>query len=160
MQINARWPNAFWYDYFDYTKWAFADSNSTFDPTTGKGVIVDNGTQGLAKSGLNATGAIAILNIGSWITWAGLVEKHNPDGNSFAFNLQQQLTGHVKFHGQDSRYFLEDKLEFLDTPSEWFYDKNSRSFTCGHVVLILQELATFVAKYQCMHSKSLIIQPG
>ena len=128
MQINARWPNAFWYDYsvFDYTKWGFADANSTFDPTTGKGVIVDNGTQGLAKSGLNATGAIAILNIGSWLTWAGAVEKHNPGDNNFAFALEKSLTGRVKFHGQDSRYFLEDKLEFLDAPSEWFYDKNTK----------------------------------
>ena len=66
MQINARWPNAFWYDYsvFDYTKWGFADAKSTFDPPAGKGIIIDNGTQDLAESGLNATGAIAILNIG------------------------------------------------------------------------------------------------
>ena len=128
MQINARWPNAFWYDYsvFDYTKWGFADAKSTFDPVTGKGVIVDNGTQDLAKSGLNATGAIAILNIGSWMTWAGLVKKHDPGEDNFAFDLQQQLTGYVKFHGQNSRYFLEDKLEFLDAPSEWFYDKNTK----------------------------------
>ena len=125
MQINARWPNAFWYDYsvFDYTNWGFADANSTFDPTTGKGVLVDNGTQGLAKSGLNATGAIAILNIGSWLTWAGLVEKHNPGEDNFAFALENPLKGQIKFHGQDSRYFLEDKLEFLDAPSEWFYDE-------------------------------------
>ena len=135
MQINARWPNAFWYDYsvFDYTKWGFADAKSMFDQTTGKGVLVDNGTQGLAKSGLNATGAIAILNIGSWMTWAGSVEKHNPGEDNFAFVLQQDLTGYVKFHGQNSRYFLEDKLEFLDAPSEWFYDMNTKKlylWTC------------------------------
>ena len=36
MQINARWPNTFWYDYsvFDYTKQEFADASSTFDPIT------------------------------------------------------------------------------------------------------------------------------
>ena len=128
MQINARWPNAFWYDYsvFDYTKWGFADTKSTFDPVTGKGVIVDNGTKGLAKSGLNATGAIGILNIGSWWTWAELVEKHNPGEDNFAFALEKPLTMQIKFHGQNSRYFLEDKLEFLDAPSEWFYDMNTK----------------------------------
>ena len=128
MQINARWPNAFWYDYsvFDYTKWGFAGASSTFDPSTGAGTIVDNGTQGLSKSGINATGAIAILNIGSWLTWAGIVEKHTPGEDNFSFDLQQKLTGHIKFHGQDSRYFLEDKLEFLDAPSEWFYDVNTK----------------------------------
>ena len=129
MQINARWPNAFWYDFsvFDYTKWGFADAKSTFDPLTGTGVIVDNGTQGLAKSGLNATGAIAILNIGSWLTWVAFVDQHNSGESNFSFNLQQKLNSpYIDFHGQNSRYFLEDKLEFLDAPSEWFYDKNTK----------------------------------
>ena len=128
MQINARWPNAFWHDYsvFDYTKWGFASADSTFTPTMGTGIIVDNGTQGLAKSGLNATAAIALLNIGSWLTWAGLVERHTPGEDSFDFNLQQKIEGYVDFHGQQSRYFLEDKLEFLDAPTEWFFDKNTK----------------------------------
>lgn len=124
MQVNARWPNAFWYDYsvFNYTKWAFGDAKSTFNPATGKGVLVDNGTQGLAKSRVNASGAITILNIGSWLTWAGLVTEHTPGEDNFSFDIQQMLSGVIKFHGQASRYFLEDKLEFLDAPSEWFYD--------------------------------------
>ena len=129
MQVNARWPNAFWYNYsvFDYTKWGFANAKSTFDPPTGKGVIVDNGTQGLAKSGLNATGAIAILNIGSWLTWAGIVDQHNSGESNFSFDLQKKLhSPFIDFHGQNSRYFLEDKIEFLDAPSEWFYDKNTK----------------------------------
>ena len=58
--------------------------------------------QGLAKSGLNATGAIAILNIGSWLTWAGAVDKHNTGEDSFAFALEKPLTGGVKFHSQNS----------------------------------------------------------
>ena len=129
MQINARWPNAFWYDFsvFDYTRWGFADAKSTFDPPTGTGVIVDNGTQGLAKSGLNVTGAIAILNIGSWLTWAAFVDQHNSGESNFSFNLHQKLNSpYIDFHGQNSRYFLEDKLEFLDAPTEWFYDKNTK----------------------------------
>ena len=129
MQINARWPNAFWYDYsvFDYTKWGFANAKSTFDPLAGTGVIVDNGTQGLAKSGLDATGAIAILNIGSWLTWAAVVDHHNSGESNFSFDLQLKLhSPNIDFHGQNSRYILEDKLEFLDAPSKWFYDKNTK----------------------------------
>ena len=128
MQINARWPNSFWYDYsvFDYTKWGFASADSTFNPTMGTGVIVDNGKQGLAKSGLNATGAIAILNIGSWLTWAGVVERHTQGEDRFDFDLRQKIGGYVDFHGQNSRYFLEDKLEFLDAPSEWFFDADTK----------------------------------
>ena len=129
MQINSRWPNAFWYDYsvFDYTKWGFTDAKSTFDPPNGNGVIVDNGTQGLAESGLNATGAIAILNIGKWLTWAGHVEHHNLGQSNFSFNLQKkQNSPYIHFRAQYSRYFLEDKLEFLDAPTEWFYDNNTK----------------------------------
>ena len=129
MQINAQWPNSFWYDYsvFDYTKWGFADAKSTFDPPAGNGVIVDNGTQGLAESGVNATGAIAILNIGSWLTWAGFVDRHNMGQSNFSFNLmKKQYNPYIKFHGKNSCYSLEDKLEFLDAPSEWFYDKNTK----------------------------------
>ncbi len=47
----------------------------------------DNGTPDLAKSDLNATDAIAILNIGSWLTWAGRVESHAPGEDSFKYNL-------------------------------------------------------------------------
>ena len=127
MQVNARWPNAFWYDYsvFDYTKWGFSDKSSTYDETTGTGIMVDNGTQNLAKSGLNATGAIAILNIGSFLTWAGIVEKHNPGENSFKYDLQR-VPRSVSYNASNCRYFLEDKLEFLDSPSEWFYDKKTK----------------------------------
>ncbi len=75
MQVNARWPNAFWHDFsvFDYERWGVSDANSTYDADTATSVMKDNGTQDLAKSGLNTTDAIAILNIGSWLTWAGRV---------------------------------------------------------------------------------------
>ena len=127
MQVNARWPNAYWYDYsvFDYTRWGFADKSSTYDQDTGTGVMVDNGTHNLAKSSLNATGAIAVLNIGSWLTWAGMVKKHVPGENSFTYDLQQ-VPKTVHFKAENSRYFLEDKLEFLDSPSEWYYDKTTQ----------------------------------
>lgn len=97
-----------------------------FAPRMGTDVIADSGTQGLAKSRLNATWAIALLNIGSWLMWAGLVERHTPGEDSFDFNLQQKIQGHVDFHGEQSCYFLEDKFEFLDAPTEWFYDKNTK----------------------------------
>ena len=30
----------------------------------------------------------------------------------------------LNFKPKNNQYFLEDKLEFLDNPGEWFYDKN------------------------------------
>ena len=40
-------------------------------------MMVDNGTQNLAKSGLDATGSIAVLNTGNFLSWAGVVEKQS-----------------------------------------------------------------------------------
>ena len=47
MQVNARWPNAFWNDFsvFDYVYWGFSDMKSTYDHNTGTGVMSDNGIQ-------------------------------------------------------------------------------------------------------------------
>ena len=127
MQINARWPNSFWYDYsvFDYTKWGFSSKESTYNLEEGTGVMIDNDTQNLAKSGINATGAIAILNIGQWLTWAGKVTKHKPGDNIFTYSLNPKPSA-VHFIPQHCRYFLEDKLEFLDAPTEWFFDASSK----------------------------------
>ena len=55
MQINARWPNAFWDEYSTQS----GGLQTMVAPTMGTGV---NETQGLTKSGLNA---IALLNIGN-----------------------------------------------------------------------------------------------
>ena len=123
MLINARWPNAFWYDksIFDYTKWGFSSNNSTYNLMESTGVMIDNGTQNLANSGINATGAIAILNIGQWLTWAGIVTNHTIGNASFTYILPDKPQA-VHFVPHNCRYFLEDKLEFLDAPLEWYFD--------------------------------------
>ncbi|CAL4153254.1 unnamed protein product, partial [Meganyctiphanes norvegica] len=64
----ARWPNALWTDktVFNNSYFAHCDESSSY------GNIVDDGTGGgvgLADSGIDATGAMAILNIGSWVTY-------------------------------------------------------------------------------------------
>lgn len=127
MQINARWPNAFWYDFsvFDYTKWGFSASNSTHNKETGYGVMCDNGTQGLAKSGINATDAIAILNIGSWETFAGHVDSHKPNEPNFSYRLKKPVPI-ISYNPAKCRYFLEDKLDFLDAPTEWYYNNKTK----------------------------------
>lgn len=128
MQINARWPNAFWYDYsvFDYTRWGFSSPNATYNLAQGAGIMIDNGTQDLASSGINATGAIAILNIGQWLTWAGQVTEHKIGSDTFSYSLAEPKPKAVHFVARNCRYFLEDKLEFLDAPSEWYYDPASK----------------------------------
>lgn len=89
-----------------------------------RGVMVDNGVKNLAGSGLNATGAMAILNIGSFNTFTAVVQSHTPGTPSFRYD---DKFGPIKFNPVMNQYFLEDKLEFLDQPEEWFYDKSSKT---------------------------------
>ena len=120
MMTNARWPNALWSNktVFNASYWAKSSKIST------RGVMVDDGSKDLAGSGLNATGAMAILNIGSFNTFTALVQSHKPGNASFTY---KDTFGHIKFNPRANQYFLEDKLEFLDQPEEWFFDKATRT---------------------------------
>lgn len=120
MMTNARWPNALWSDktVFNSSYWAKSSKLST------RGVMVDNGSKNLAGSGLNATGAMAVLNIGSFNTFTSIVQSHKPGSASFTYD---DKFGPIKFKPVMNQYFLEDKLEFLDQPEEWFYDQDTRT---------------------------------
>ncbi|MBR17859.1 MAG: hypothetical protein CMA87_02750, partial [Euryarchaeota archaeon] len=89
----------------------------------------DNGTyqghNGLNSSGINATGAIAVLNIGSFRTWSRNVTSHNTSNGSFTFDPVPSGEWKYKHH----MYFLTQKLDLLDTPGEWFFDHNSAGNT-------------------------------
>ena len=73
MMTNARWPNALWSDksIFDSQNWAHSSTQST------RGLMIDGGgSHKLAESGLDATGAMAVLNVGSFCTFTRRVLKH------------------------------------------------------------------------------------
>ena len=116
MLTPARWPNALWSDktVFNNTFWG------KFDPNSSRGEVIDAG--GLADSGINATGTMAILNIGSFQTFVSRVEKHIPGTPNFFYN---DTFGNIHFNPKISQYYLEAGLELLDAPGEWFYDKES-----------------------------------
>ena len=71
---------------------------------------------------VNITGAVAILNTGSWDSYPAIVLSHQPGSNSFTYNASGQ------YHDDaiHNRYYLEDALDFIDLPSEWFYDKDTQ----------------------------------
>ena len=118
MMTNARWPNALWTD-----KTVFLNSHwGKATPKIVRGTITDDGTQDLAGSGLDVTGAVAILNIGSYNTFTSVVTSHQAGSASFRYDDTFGKI-HETTHNQ---YFLEDKLELLDQEGEWFYDKRSR----------------------------------
>ena len=79
------------------------------------------GHDGLIESGINATGAIAVLNIGSFRTWSRNVTSHNASNGSFTFQEVPSSEWKYKHH----MYFLTQKLELLDVPGEWFFDHES-----------------------------------
>ena len=73
MMTNARWPNALWSDktVFDNKYWAKSSKEST------RGLMIDGGEHKLADSGINATSAMAVLNVGSYCTFTRKVLSHN-----------------------------------------------------------------------------------
>ena len=129
-QVMARWPNASFSDgsVFDTENhWGHGTMKKTnpniynngtlvHDPRVNeKGELIDLSLQGfdLDESGKEAIG---ILNVGSFRTWSRKISSHN--GNTFTYNPVPQNEWKTKEH----QYFLEGRLEFLDTEGEWFLD--------------------------------------
>merc|ERR1719285_1325495 len=81
-----------------------------------RGVVVD---PELAKSGLDMTGAMAILNIGAWITFVAKVDDHGKGNDHFIYN---DTFGDISFHVKHNSYYLEGTLALLDAPEEWYFD--------------------------------------
>lgn len=111
MMTNARWPNVLWSDKTVFLPSYLAKSSKT----STRGVMVDNGVKDLAGSGLNAIGAMAVLNIGSFNTFTAVVRSHKPGTPSFTYD---DKFGPINFKPVMNQHFLEDKLEFLDQPEE------------------------------------------
>ena len=116
--VMARWPNA---NFTDGTVWDKENywGHGTIDDDPNayeNGTLIDepHGDIDLANSGLDITGAIAILNVGSFKTWTRRVLSHS--GNTFTYD---PVPGWKTKHHD---YFLEGKLAFLDTEGEWFLD--------------------------------------
>ena len=133
--IPARWPNARFDDgsVFNTThNWAqgtmdrdkFKDENNSWVYPYENGEIIDAGSiagghNGLNASGINPLGSIAILNVGSFKSWSRTITDYN------------ETTGILQFEPVDGwktkhhKYFLEGKLELLDVPGEWFFDREN-----------------------------------
>ncbi|MGY8716073.1 MAG: hypothetical protein ACKVI6_06505, partial [Candidatus Poseidoniales archaeon] len=83
------------------------------------------GHDGLIDSGIDATGAIAVLNIGSFRTWSRNITSHTLSNGSMIFDIVPSDEWKYKHH----MYFLTQKLNLLDTPGEWFFDHESSENT-------------------------------
>jgi hypothetical protein len=119
MMIEARWPNMRFEQRFDKNCWATAGKGSEY------GMMVD---PALAKTGIDWTGAVGTLNVGSWQTYRRIVRNHRPGGDRFKY--ERNMPGHVeskrKWEGFD-HYYLSGMLEAVDIPTEWHLDRDSRT---------------------------------
>ena len=170
MLTAARWPNIsmeddmFWNQKISYRK---VGPESSFGKTvdqrpvakgaSGKNVkdegaleiggVLPEGVnvQSLAQTKVDMTGAVAIMNIGSWFTWAQFIDKHSAGSNEFTYSTDfyyqspakhwgksvEDFSGDPKFWeikntktGQ-GHYFIEGK-QCLDVANEWWYDKKDK----------------------------------
>ena len=116
----ARWPNASFKDRWNQKKWQPTGTGSLF----GKMLDPD-----LAKTNIDWTGAIVMLNTHpNWNKWTAIVEDHAKGKNSFNYSKALQWKKFVGKKGGSGSYYLCGKLEALDSPEEWFYDKASGEF--------------------------------
>jgi len=90
MQTPARWPNArSGKSAFDWTRWSNFSTSAPWPPDSykpSKPMVFTDGA-GLANSGLDATGAIAVMNIGHMDTFAAKVSAHAKGSAKFTVSL-------------------------------------------------------------------------
>ena len=116
LMTPARWPNMTFAQRWDNSKWPAADTGAHY----GKMVDAD-----LASAGIDFTGCVATLNIGSWQTFRRMITKHAAGQDHFEYPTDAHSRLHNAKHpaGMD-RYCIYGKAA-LDTPGEWYYDADS-----------------------------------
>ncbi len=115
--IEARWPNATPETLLGHAAWAHSAKGSRY------GKLID---PKLAAAGVDAAGAIAVLNVAhQFFSWTRTVDQHAPGSDTFTYAKD---LGGITHHAdktrpwEDDRYFLFGKLSLLDAPGEWFHD--------------------------------------
>ena len=121
MMIMARWPNAFLHDDSIWDQpgtWARGH-----DSSSSNGTMVDNVNNGhsLAGSGLDMTGAMGVMNVGSFRTWPRKVTSHSAGSSTFSYGTVPS------YKSKWGYYYLECKLNLLDAAREWFYDTSTKT---------------------------------
>ena len=119
MMMPARWPNArlddlsVWNQNDNWAKVIYSSSKTDFtdDPTA---------HSNLETLGYSVQGAIAVMNVGSFKSYAREILTH--DANSSDFTVS--AVGNRKASNYQY-YFLEGLLDFIDSPEEWYLDQDN-----------------------------------
>merc|ERR1712001_379173 len=75
------------------------------------------------------TGAMAVLNVGSFNTFVKPVILHNPNEDFFTYDddFKDLVKGQdINFQPNHNQYYLDSSLKLLDNPGEWHYDMDTR----------------------------------
>ena len=117
---GARWPDQPFERIWDRSTWAKGD------PGGYKGRMI---SREIADTGIDWTGAMAVLNVGhQFKTWVRKIENHAAGQDTFHYRLEERM-GNDKEDGPtwgDDRFYVFGKLECLSTEQEWFYDETNR----------------------------------
>lgn len=160
-QTGARWPNARYSDNSVFNQsenWAKTESSSN-------GQFIDPNLPAL-----DLTGAVAVLNCGSFRSYAAKVKQ-----NSASSLTHDNVPNHK---GGSFYYFLDSHLDLLDAEEEWFFDptdstlyvwgdpssKDIRGKTQSYAITLencdnvnIENLDFFATAFQATRSKSLTV---
>lgn len=117
MYMPARWPNAFLHDGSVWERelaWAHGNTSKS---ENGYETNDESHANDLTTIDSSLIGAYAVLNIGSWKTWARKITHHTANTDSFRY---EPVAGGYK--DKHHYYYVEGKLHLLDAPGEWFFD--------------------------------------
>ena len=141
--INARWPSAQWTDdsVFDQNRWGHGYYNHSDVQGTNRdydnGSIIDipntqNGNDlyefvkklRIINSSFDISGSLINLNVGSFKSYTKVVNTYtmNHVDNFITLTYDPVTLWKTKHH----YYYLENKLEFLNTENEWFFNKDTK----------------------------------
>jgi len=121
---SARWPNGNWNDGSVWDK-----EKSMAWPEKNKGSYGHHFNKELASIKGDLTGAIIIVNSGSFKTFKSNIVEHIPGTDNFKYDTKRKhIKVHFSFKGKIHRhgYFLEGKLDLLDEENEWFFNPKSK----------------------------------
>ena len=86
--------------------------------------MVDTTKYNLGLTGLDLTGAIGIMNVGSFKTFNREITSHNPGDNFFNYDVVPNNAYRDKHHN----FYFEGKLELLDQPMNGFMIQYQKFF--------------------------------
>jgi len=111
----------------------------------GRTIPDDANTEMLADTGVSMEGAIAILNIGSWMTWAQVINSHEPGSNRFTYSTDFSNQGEPahwdkgiqrtakdpamikKNYELGQAHYMLEGLPCLNRPGEYWYEKETKT---------------------------------